>query len=255
MPTKALLHGPLTEAGQQIADKIRKKLDGHPTLFEPSIRRNPKMPEPRMAEQSATARFGLRWRKHEIVMDQWKPPKPRGIPSETLEKVTACAALGLMYWCDAPSDRMGRGKVFGTFVWASNGHRAHLVNIETECRLARGWCSPYSRHSEAAHTCEWSKESSYYTVPADDAGLWELTKPVTPIGKPEARAGAEKPKEISRLIVQSAIAHIRHDGSYVTDTETAVLQVIVDKAKYFNGARDILPIVTAELERRKLAIA
>ncbi|SLF56601.1 DUF7457 domain-containing protein [Mycobacteroides abscessus] len=262
MPTKALLHGPLTEEGQQIADKIRKKLDGHPTLFEPSIRRNPKMPDPRMAEQTVTARYGMSWnRRGELWLIPWRPPsrspKPRP-PRDTIEKFVACAALGLSYWCDAPSDRMGRGRVTGTFIWATDGHSMHLVNVKPKLGLVVAACTPYSRLPHAAQRCEYKGESSVYTVPADDSALWELPEPdpavVATIGNQSlVRSPDTEPDlSITREVLQSAVAHIRHDNSYVTDTETAVL-VKLRATRGTSFARDIMPLIIAELERRAAA--
>lgn len=91
-------------------------------------------------------------------------------------------------------------------------------------------------------------KSSIYTVPANDTGIWELTEPLTPIVKPET----EPDLSITREVLQSAVAHIRHDNSYVTDAETAVL-VKLRATRGTSFARDIMPLIIAELERRAAA--
>lgn len=263
MPTKALLHGPLTEPGQHIADKIRVKLDGHSTIFEPSIQRTPKMPDTRTCEQTVTARYGMSWnRRSELWLIPWKPPsrspKPRPIPRDIVEKFVACAALGLSYWCDAPSDRMGRGRVTGTFVWATDGRSMHLVNVKPKLDLATAACNPYSRLPHAAHRCAYKGKCSVYSVPADDAALWELPEPepavvATTGNQTLVRSPDTEPDlSITREVLQSAVAHIRHDNSYVTDTETAVL-VKLRATRGTSFARDIMPLIIAELERRAAA--
>ncbi|WP_182871601.1 hypothetical protein [Mycobacteroides abscessus] len=252
------------ERAKEIGEKYAPKFAGTKTRYQPPLSNyddeSAWIPDPKEPSSpgfnDGLAAAGLRWRRNEIVVDRWRPPsrspKPRP-PRDTIEKFVACAALGLSYWCDAPSDRMGRGRVTGTFVWATDGHSMHLVNVKPKLGLAVAACTPYSRLPHAAHRCEYKGESSVYTVPADDMGLWELAEPLRPAGEPEAPAESEKPKEISRLTVQTAIAGIAHDTSYVADVDLAVLQHIADKAKYYNGGRDIVPLVTAELERRAVA--
>ncbi|WP_457066879.1 DUF7457 domain-containing protein [Mycobacteroides abscessus] len=236
MPTKALLHGPLTEAGQQIADKIRKKLDGHPTLFEPSIRRNPKMPDTRTCEQTVTARYGMSWnRRSELWLIPWKPPRAGAVIDKMMRtKYAACAALGLSYWCE--------------------GFQGHIVAVDNRQRFVD---VKINQKDQTAYT--WGRPEVRFTV-GDTAATLDLLatdQPTGPVGSTHSATvpEPEKPAAIDRLTVQRAIAHIRHDGSYVTDTETAILQHIAAKAKYYNGGRDIVPLVTAELGRRKLAIA
>ncbi|CQA05063.1 Uncharacterised protein [Mycobacteroides abscessus] len=240
------------QRAKEIGEKYAPKFAGTNTRYQPPLSNyndesawipDPKDPSsPRFTHGLAAA--GLRWRKHEIVVDRWKPPskspRPRPIPRDTVEKVVACAALGLSYWCDAPSDRMGRGRVTGTFVWATDGDSMHLINVKPDLGVTFAACTPYSRLTYAAHRCAYKGKCLSYTVPADDAGLWEVAEPL-------------KPTEISRLTVQTAIAGIAHDTSYLSDVDLAVLQHIAAKAKYYNGGRDIVPLVTAELKRRAAA--
>ncbi|SHT84331.1 Uncharacterised protein [Mycobacteroides abscessus subsp. abscessus] len=248
------------QRAKEIGEKYAPMFAGTKARYQPPLSNysddSAWIPDPREPSSpgfnDGLAAAGLRWRKHEIVVDRWKPPskspKPRPIPRGTVETIAACAALGLSYWCDAPSDRMGRGRVTGTFVWATDGHSLHLVNVKPKLGLTVAACTPYSRLAHAAHRCEYGGKSSIYTVPANDTGIWELTEPLTPIVKPET----EPDLSITREVLQSAVAHIRHDNSYVTDAETAVL-VKLRATRGTSFARDIMPLIVAELERRAAA--
>lgn len=225
------------ERAKAIGDKYAPKFAGTRAKYQPPLAHYTMesgwIPDPR--EQSAPnfneglAAVGLRWRKHEIVVDRWKPPsmsKATAIDKTMRTKYAACAALGLSYWCD--------------------GFHGHIIAVDAHPRFV------YVKINQKERTVLADGRSGVvvFTVGDTDATL-DLLAADQPL--PEPLFLAEKPKEISRLIIQSAVAHIRHDGSYVTDTETAVLQTIVDKAKYFTGARDIVPLITAELKRRVAA--
>lgn len=236
------------QRAKEIGDKYATKFAGTRTKYQPPLANytmesgwlpDPHEPEPYTDPLKTTMRnLGMSWRRpkgrtYGMWFTPWKPPsqsKAQTIDLNMREKIAACAALGLSYWSDS-TPVGGR-----TAVWAVKEGRLLFFQVEID------------RKNRTAY---WREGRAPYEVPGDTDATLDLLAADQPL--PEPLFLAEKPKEISRLIIQSAVAHIRHDGSYVTDTETAVLQTIVDKAKYFTGARDIVPLITAELERRVAA--
>lgn len=228
------------ERARVIGEKYAAKFAGTKTKYLPPLSGNYEsaswIPDPKEPSSPIFSAVGLRWRKHELVLDRWKPPsksKPAVIEKAMRTKYAACAALGLSYWCD--------------------GFRGEVVTVDRYQRFVAIYIDLKRSEVRLVGTTR----SVKFTTADNDATLDLLAndQPTGPVGSTHSATEPEpeKPTAIDRLTAQRAIAHIRHDGSYVTDTETAVLQHIAAKAKYYNGGRDIVALVTAELERRAAA--
>jgi len=235
------------ERARAIGEKYAPKFAGTKTRYQPPLANYTMesgwIPDPR--EQSAPnfndglASVALRWKGTQIVMDRWKPPRAGTVIDKRMRtKYAACAALGLSYWCDGFN---------GVVVTVDEYRRFVAIDID---------------HKRSEVRFVGTTRSFSFTVGDTDATLDLLAfdpvsgrelNPRLSLNYSGPLHEAETPKEIDRLSVQTAIAGIAHDTSYVTDLDIAVLQRIVDKAKYFNGARDIVPLVTAEIERRAAA--
>lgn len=232
------------ERAKEIGEKYAPLFAGTSTRYQPPLSNyndesawipDPKEPSsPRFND--GLAAVGLRWRRHEIVVDRWKPPRAGTVIDKTMRtKYAACAALGLSYWCDGYNGR----------TIAVDQHQ-RFVDIKINQKERTVFA--YGRGGIVDFTVG-DNEATLDLLAADQPDVPDLPAHGDPV--PEHT----DPEVHDRLAVQTAIAGITHDNSYVIDVGTTLLYRIIDKARYFNGARDILPLITAELERRKLAIA
>lgn len=247
------------QRAKAIGEKYTPIFAGTKTRYEPPLSGNyddaswvPDPKDPAMSRSSplfndGLSALGLRWRKHEIVLDRWKPPsksKATAIDKTMRTKYAACAALGLSYWCDGFNGR----------IVAVDGQRRFVdIKINQKERIVFA----YGRGGIVDFTVS-DTEATLDLLAATQPAAPRLPEPdpavVATIGNQSLvrSPNTEPDLSITREVLQSAVAHIRHDNSYVTDTETAVL-VKLRATRGTSFARDIMPLIIAELERRAAA--
>lgn len=243
------------ERAKEIGEKYAPKFAGTKTRYQPPLSNyddesawipDPKEPSSPRFNDGLSA-LGLRWRKHEIVLDRWKPPsksKPTAIDRTMRTKYAACAALRLSYWCDGFN---------GTVITVDEHRRFVSIDIDHKRSRVRLVGTMFSVDFTVGDT-----DATLDLLATDQPAAPLLPEPdpavVATIGNQSlVRSPITEPDlSITREVLQSAVAHIRQDNSYVTDTETAVL-VKLRATRGTSFARDIMPLIIAELERRAAA--
>lgn len=247
------------ERAKAIGEKYAPMFAGTKTRYQPPLNNYddesawiPDPKDPAMTRSSplfndGLASLGLRWRKHEIVLDQWKPPsmsKPTAIDKTMRTKYAACAALGLSYWCDGFNGRIVAVDGQQRFVDVKINQRERTVFA-----YGRGGIVDFTvGNTEATLDLLATTQPAAPLLPEPEPAVVATIGNQSLVRSPNT----EPDLSITREVLQSAVAHIRHDNSYVTDTETAVL-VKLHATRGTSFARDIMPLITAELERRAAA--
>lgn len=243
------------QRAKEISEKYAPMFAGTKARYQPPLSNysndsawipDPKEPSsPRFND--GLAALGLRWRKHEIVVDRWKPPsqsKAAAIDKTMRTKYAACAALCLSYWCDGFN---------GTVITVDEHRQFVSIDIDHKRSRVRLVGTMFSVDFTVGDT-----DATLDLLATDQPAATLLPEPnpavVATIGNQSlVRSPITEPDlSITREVLQSAVAHIRHDNSYVTDTETAVL-VKLRATRGTSFARDIMPLIIAELERRAAA--
>lgn len=243
------------ERAKEIGEKFAPKFAGTRTRYQPPLSNygddSAWIPDPKEPSSpgfnDGLAALGLRWRKNEIVLDQWKPPrmsKTTAIDKTMRTKYAACAALGLSYWCDGFNGRIVAVDGQQRFVDVKINQKERTVFA-----YGRGGIVNFIvGDTEATLVLLADAQPAAPLLPEPGPDVVATIGNQSLVRSPET----ELDLSITREVLQSAVAHIRHDNSYVTDAETAVL-VKLRATRGTSFARDIMPLIIAELERRAAA--
>lgn len=241
------------ERAKAIGDKYAPKFAGTRAKYQPPLAHYTMesgwIPDPR--EQSAPnfneglAAVGLRWRKHEIVVDRWKPPRAGAVIDKMMRaKYAACAALGLSYWCDGFNGRIVAVDGQQRFVDVKINQKERTVFA-----YGRGGIVEFTvGETDATLDLLAADKPAAPLLPKSDPAVVATIGNQSLVRSPNT----EPDLSITREVLQSAVAHIRHDNSYITDTDTVVLMKL-HATRGTSFARDIMPLIIAELGRRAAA--
>lgn len=255
--------GPLTPAAQTVADSVSTRFAGSPTRFYPSIERDPQEPCSAVIAQSSD----LTWRKGRGKSRKgfglWIRPRTtptiKAVPTRIRENIAACAALGLSYWSEAPDHGA---------LWALDTDTViHMVMITRHSSTAKHICGTDKalRYGDTRRRCTGTGESAEYAATPNDDGLWALADfrptPGAFIGTVDTPAQRDLRKAVKLKIDQQLLlfvaAQIREDNSAITTLDAEMLAALYSTRQYsvsltlsFSIARDLMPLIEAEVKRR-----
>ncbi len=264
MPAPRPLQGPLTPAAQKAADQLAVKYAGTPTRFYPSIDQVPTAPTSiafsdgdmvwRKGRGKERAGFGL-WIRPRST------PRTTSVPTRTRENISACAALGLSFWSEAPPNRT---------LWAlDSAQRVHMVRMDRTNGTVQHLCGrEEARGYRDTHgRCRDSGRSAEFIATQDDTGLWELAdfRPPqnamdTPAEAPSeatAHTTSKHGLKVTQQLLLFVAAQIRKDSSELSRLDSEILTALHATRRLaftsaFNVtiAQDIMPLIEAEVTRR-----
>lgn len=264
MPALTPLQGPLTAAGQAVADAMAGTFAGSAARFYPSLLRDPQEPYAAVIAQSSD----LTWRKGRGKSRKgfglWIRPRTtptiRAVPIRIRENIAACAALGLSYWSEAPPN---------CALWALDSEQEiHMVQVERTNGAVRHLCGQDEArgYRDTRDGCRDSGRRAEYVVPENDNALWDLADfcfprtrlDPTPNPLPGPAVSSRRHGlKIDQQLMLFVAAQIRDDNSVITTLDTEILAALHSTRQYsisltltVSVARDLMPLIEAEIKRR-----